>query len=557
MMQDSQDFVSGAPLTADICIVGGGAVGIALALTLKDAGRDVIVLEAGGLQREEEVQALYQGTVADPRLHRPIDTYRERGLGGTTTVWSGRCMPYDPIDFEKRAWVQESGWPISYDSVARYYPRANKLCEAGAFAYSAASAFREPIRPMIRGFAGEAFTTELLERFSPPTNFGQRYRERLVSAANVRIILHASVTEIQLNAEGSSVAALEVRTPSGAILPVKAKEYVLAAGGLESTRLLLASRAVQRNGIGNAHDVLGRYYMCHLAGTIGSFHASAGRGAVWNGYEIADDGTYCRRRLALLPQAQREHRIGNFIARLHHPRIADPAHGSGVLSALHLGQAMVPKRFRLRLEGKQMGLREAAHHGGNVLRDAPAIVSFASRMVVNRGLAGRKYPSVVIQARSNRYSLDFHGEQEPNPHSRVTLTSDVDALGMPRLAVDWRYTKLDLDTVATSLKLFAEDVQRSGCGAFDYHPDEVESEMTRYGAYAGHHIGTARMGDDPKRSVVDADCRVHGVQNLYVAGAAVFSTSSQANPTLMAVALALRLADRLNARPAGVAELSA
>jgi choline dehydrogenase-like flavoprotein len=169
-------------------------------------------------------------------------------------------------------------------------------------------------------------------------------------------------------------------------------------------------------------------------------------------------------------------------------------------------------------------------------------------MLVRRRLAARKYPSVVVRARNDRYSLDFHAEQEPNALSQVRLGSELDPLGMPRLEVDWRYTSKDVETVATSLKLFADEVLTSGCGTFTYNPDEVESEMTRYGAYAGHHIGTARMGDDPKRSVVDADCRVHGMNNLYVAGSAVFPTSSQANPTLTAVALALRLADKLEAR---------
>jgi choline dehydrogenase-like flavoprotein len=548
MLQDSQEFVSKAPLLADVCIVGAGAVGIALALALKDAGRDVILLEAGGPQHEAEAQAFYRGAVVDPLRHRPLDQFRERRLGGTTTVWSGRCMPFDPIDFEAREWMQESGWPIAYEAVARYYPQANKLCEAGAFAYTAKSAFPEPIRPMIRGYDGEAFTTELLERFSLPTDFGQRYRERLANAANVKLILHASVADISLDESGTTVVALDARTRSGDSFSVQAKQFVLAAGGLESTRLLLASRRVQRNGIGNEHDVLGRYYMCHLAGTMGSFHPSAGRDAVWNGYEIAADGTYCRRRLALLAHAQREHRIGNFIARLHHPRIADPAHGSGVLSALHLGKGGIAPQYRLRLEESKMELGEFARHAMNVVRGAPDIARFAAHMLVRRRLAARKYPSVVIRARSNRYSLDFHAEQEPNPLSRVRLGSELDPVGMPRLEVDWRYTSKDVETVATSLKLFAAEVRASGCGTFAYHPDEVEREMTRYGAYAGHHIGTARMGDDPKRSVVDADCRVHGMNNLSVAGSAVFPTSSQANPTLTAVALALRLADRLKAR---------
>ncbi|MFY2628654.1 GMC family oxidoreductase, partial [Achromobacter dolens] len=166
-------------------------------------------------------------------------------------------------------------------------------------------------------------------------------------------------------------------------------------------------------------------------------------------------------------------------------------------------------------------------------------------MLTERKLAARKFPSIIVHPRNRRYSLDFHAEQEPNPDSRVTLGNDVDALGMRRLHIDWRYTPRDVATVQTALAALAEALAASGVGRFDYDPGQVEAEMTRYGAYGGHHIGTARMGNDPRDSVVNADCRVHETPNLYVAGSAVFPTSGQANPTLTIVALALRLADHL------------
>jgi choline dehydrogenase-like flavoprotein len=169
-------------------------------------------------------------------------------------------------------------------------------------------------------------------------------------------------------------------------------------------------------------------------------------------------------------------------------------------------------------------------------------------MVNDRFLAERKFPSIVVKSKTNVFSLDFHAEQIPNPQSRITLTSTRDALGLPRLNVDWRYTPDDVRTVSTSMALLARDVEASGVGRLSYEPESVEREMTRYGAYGGHHIGTTRMGVDPRTSVVDRDCRVHGVDNLYIAGASVFPTSSQANPTLTVVALALRLASHLTLR---------
>ena len=548
VIRSANDLTQPATLSADVCIVGAGAVGIALALALAGKGRRVVLVEAGGERHDAAAQAFYQGTVVDPALHSPLSDYRERRLGGTTTIWGGRCMPLDAIDFERRDWIPDSGWPIGPDALAPWYPAANALCEAGAFAYTAAQALAPDSRPMIAGFVGDAYSTDRLERFSCPTDFGKRYRDRLAAAPTLDLLLNAAVTDITLGPDGQHVEGVAVRNDAGVAISVVADDVVIAAGGLETARLLLASDGVHANGIGNHHDVLGRYYMSHLAGTIGRFRATGGPGAVWHGYDVAADGTYCRRRLALSAGAQRDHRIGNFVARLHHPRIADARHGTGPLSALYLGQALVPKQYRARLAGEgHAGAGNLLRHVWNVARDPIGVARFGGGLLLDRRFAARKFPSVVVTPRSGDYSLDFHAEQLPNRDSRVRLGDDRDAYGMRRLVADWRYGAGDVATVRTALDLLARDLERSGCGRFDYDADAVETEMVRFGAYPGHHIGTARMGDDPRTSMVDADCRVHGVANLHLAGASVFPTSSQANPTLTAVALALRLADRLGA----------
>jgi choline dehydrogenase-like flavoprotein len=549
MISDAQDAVEGQQLTADICIVGAGAAGIAMALQFVNSKFDVLLLESGGLDAEPQTQALYQGTVADPRLHSPPDRYRERRFGGTTTIWGGRCMPFNPIDFESRAYVPNSGWPIPYESVAAFYPDANRLCEAGEFIYDARHALPGVDRPMIEGFEGKYFSSDTLERFSCPTDFGWRYGKKLRDAANVRVLLHANVTAIQLDAPGRRVEALTVRTLTGKRFFVRATHFVLATGGLEVARLMLASRDVQPNGVGNDHDLVGRYYMCHLAGTIGSIKLSGAVDSVHHGYLLSDEGIYCRRRLALKPEMQREHQVGNFVGRLHHPRITDPMHRNAILSALYLGKNFISYEYGKRLHGEERQTwPQWARHVGNVAGRPWDLAAFGWHMLRDRKFADRKFPSIIIKSRANLYSLDFHAEQQPNFSSRLSLTDDTDALGMPRLKVDWRYTAGDVDTVLRSLQLLREDFQRSQLGAFDYDPSTVEFEMTRYGAYGGHHIGTARMGSDPKSSVVDADCRVHGVANLFVNGAATFPTSSQANPTLTLVALSLRMAEHLKTR---------
>jgi hypothetical protein len=332
-------------------------------------------------------------------------------------------------------------------------------------------------------------------------------------------------------------------------LNIKAKDFVLAAGGIEVARLLLANRDVHANGIGNSHDMVGRYYMCHLAGTIGTITFNRPVSQVWHGYDVSDDGVYCRRRLALKPEVQRAQGIGNFIARLHHPRITLPEHKNPVLSLLYLAKPLIPYEYGKRLYGEEgTPLMTWLRHLRNVMSGPFDAAGFAWHMLRDRRLAERKFPSIIIKPKAPLFSLDFHAEQEPNPLSRITLANDVDALNVHRVNVDWRYTGGDVTTVSKAIQLLASDIAGSDAGKFDYDPASIEFEMTRYGAYGGHHIGTTRMGSDERKSVVDSDCRVHGVSNLYVSSASVFPTSSQANPTLTIVAMACRLANHLRSQ---------
>ncbi|HEV2271002.1 MAG TPA: GMC family oxidoreductase [Steroidobacteraceae bacterium] len=546
MIDDALELRDTQALEADVCIVGAGAAGITLALELADSGIDVLLLESGGLKAERDTQQLYEGAVADERLHSPPHRFRQRRFGGSTTVWGGRCVPLDPIDFEAREYIPYSGWPIGRDALLPFYPRANELCEAGAFVYRAGEALRGPLRPMIAGFESAHFTSDGLERFSCPTDFGARHAARLRAAHSVRVLLHANVTEVRLLPGGQAVESLLVRTLRGTRLTVRASRFVLATGGLEIARLLLSNRNVMPRGIGNEHDVVGRYYMCHIAGAVGRMEFRAAGAGVWHGYDRTAEGIYCRRRLALTPETQRRLRIGNFIARLHHPRITDPAHRTAVLSALQLAKGLISYEYGKRLHGEErMRAGTWLRHVRNVAAAPHEVMAFGVHMLRDRFLASRKFPSIIVRSSGGYYSLDFHAEQEPNPASRITLTEERDALGVPRLRVDWRYTAGDVRTVQTAVRLLAEDIRSSGVGKFDCDPQSIEREILHYGAYGGHHLGTARMGTDLRTSVVDPNCRVHGIRNLYIAGGAVFPTSSQANPTLTIVALAMRLAAHL------------
>ena len=460
-------------------------------------------------------------------------------------------MPYDPIDFESRAAVPFSGWPIGYDDVLPFYPRANALLEAGRFEYDAERAFDPPVPPLIKGFVSDRVRTNGLERFSCPTNFAVRYGKRLRLSASVRVILGANCTGINLRPDGTSVRDLSVATLEGNRFSVAAQSVILAVGGLETARLLLSSRDVAPGGVGNHHDVVGRFYMCHIAGAVGTLTVNGPTADVRHGYEVSPEGIYCRRRLSLTADEQRRLGVANMVARLHFSRITDPAHRNGVLSGLFLARPLIPYEYGKRLSGgSPVTVGTYLRHLRNVVSHPWEATAFLAHWIAKRTLAERKYPSVILRNRTNRFSLEVHAEQQPLATSRVSLSDKVDALGMPKIRVDWRYCGADIDSVRRTLDVFAEEFARSGVARYEYDPATLEEDLIRFGAYGGHHTGTARMGTDVRTSVVDANCRVHGVSNLFVAGSAVFPTSSQANPTLTIVAMALRLARHVAARTA-------
>jgi choline dehydrogenase-like flavoprotein len=545
MISNLNNLPSGSTIEADVCIVGAGAAGVSLALSLSGRGLKILLLESGFEFADDKTQDLYAGEVADEKLHSPPDKYRQRRFGGSTTIWGGRCMPFDPIDFEPREYIPQSGWPISYQDLAPYYQQANKLLEAGVYEYDADKVFDEEQQAAIKGFKSDILKTNNLERFSCPTNVGDRYKQRVVLAKDVDVLLGANCTGIRLNQAGNHVNQLDIASLEGIKASVVAKKVILATGGIETTRLLLASNDICKNGIGNEHDLVGRYYQCHIAGNLGKLTVLGATSNVRHGYEVSPEGIYCRRRFALTADTQKKIGAGNMVARLHFPKIVDPSHKIGVLSGLFLAKNFISYEYGKRLKDGQSSLSIYLKHFANIILDPIDTIKFLHHWITKRTLAKRKFPSVILSNKTNQFTFEIHSEQYPNPNSRITLISDTDIFGMPKVKVDWQYLPEDIESVRRSLKVFVQEINQSGLATFEFNDDQLEEDLTRFGAYGGHHIGTTRMGTSPENSVVDADCKLHNIDNLYIASASVFPTSSQANPTLTIVAMSLRLADHI------------
>jgi len=536
------DFKAGAR-EIDVCIVGGGAAGLTLADALRGSGLTVLVLEAGGLKQTAAAQDPYRGEVADPAVHPWLEHFRVRAIGGASRAWGGRCLPFDPIDFEDRPWVPGPGWPIDLQSLTDDYQAAQVAAEAGAFDYDPATALPGAQAELAPGLDGPDIVTRL-ERFSRPTNFWMRFGETLAKDPLVHVLMDAPTLAIRLTADGGGVDHLEVRSPDGTVTPVRARHYVIAAGGLESVRLLLASDDIRPGGVGGDSGHLGRYYMSHLAATAGRVVFSDPAHVAFD-YALDAAGVYVRRRLTLTAAAQRRTGCMNIAFRTHLPNPADPAHGDAILSAMYLVKDLVLYEYSRKLREQRPTPGLIARHLGNVARNPWALARFSRRWVEKRVLADRKLPSVVLGSPSGEYALEFHAEQAPNPDSRLTLSEARDQLGQRRLRVDWRMTEQDASSLQTAYGVLAAELARTRTGILHYHPDEVAARARAEGAYGGHHIGAARMSASPREGVVDSQCRVHGVGNLHMASAAVFPSSGQANPTLTLLALTHRLAVRL------------
>jgi choline dehydrogenase-like flavoprotein len=541
-------------IEAGLVIVGGGAAGITLALELADAGIDIVLVEAGGDDFDKGAQDLYRAQSVSPETHGPGEMYRRRQLGGSTAVWGGRCIPFDPIDFEERAWMPAARWPIGHDDVARHYPRAMALAEAGRAEFDAAAA--DPAAPaaIVPGVIGADAITDRIERFSHPTHFGAWYRRRLDAARAIRVLTHAPVAQIRVTPDGTRAAGVRIALPGGRTLSIDAPRVVVAAGGIETARLLLASDEVRPAGLGNEHDLVGRYYQCHIEGELGTIAFHAAPRDVRMDYFRSHDGIYCRRYIWLSPAAQRRERLAGLVLRPAHRGIVDPAHRDPVLSAMYLAKSMIVPEYARKMTALEHDARRAlgdssarfhAAHLRNVVLGAPRLAGFALDWTRRRILARRKLPSVVLTDRAGVYPLDLNGEQEPHRDSRVMLGDQRDPLGMRRTVIDWRLTAADRARMVAGVRLLAGAFAAGDAATITLTDAEVERWAARPIPVGGHHIGTARMAATARDGVCDANAELFATRGVYIAGAAAFATSSFANPTLTLLALTLRLAERL------------
>lgn len=513
---------------ADVCIVGAGAAGLTLAAALGSSGRDVCVLEAGGFAPDRETQSLYDlENVGYPlREHHMA---RARYFGGTCNLWAGRAMKLARTDVRGRPWLDDAPWPLRYEELDEFYAKAGRILrlpDQGSGAFDGAS---EDERLL---FGGNDLAPNVALWARKPLRFGRAYRSQF-RRRGLRLYLHANATEIVLDDAGQCVECVVARSLSGKEVRFRARSFVLAAGGLENARLLLVSKGKHPAGIGNQHDLVGRFYMDHprvvygrvklarpvrLPTVLGSVVSNGKKqlGIAFSEETQRREGllnTYSSLEVQLSTVAEERYRTSIGVAKV----LLRKGHAGGRFDWSAMGFADVKDMIYL------LTPKEIVPHS-----------VYRSYAVLRKRLFGDSVSGML--------TVVNYCEQLPDPESRVYLSHERDRLGMNKLALKWKVGSDERRSVVRLHQLLDEQLRRTGIGRVESDPEQIGHLVF---TDASHHMGTTRMSSDPKRGVVDPDCRVHGVANLYIAGSSVFPNTGNANPTWTIVALALRLAEHL------------
>lgn len=535
------DSSGAGEFSADLVIIGAGAAGITLARQFANTGTSVLLLESGGLERDEAQQDLYKGSL--PGLQAlPLDVSRLRYFGGSTNHWAGWTRPLEPEDFASRKDWPASGWPISRSTLDAYYPAAAKLAELGPTAFDDLAFWqRQKGGALLKALPlqTDRLRTALFQ-VSPPTRFGERYRQELAAASNIKVLLGANVLELLpdklAKGSGKRVAGLVATTDAGRHINISGKQFVLAVGGIETPRILLSSTQMHANGAGNEHDLVGRYFQDHpwlTTSAVVRYGSASALSANWPLYFDTTALAGAKLFAALTPNPARaiEAGIGGFRLWLQPTTVSTQGMDALRQTYAELSAGKLPDHL-----GEQVG---------SVLADWDVIAN----SVYKTAFKTHKDLLEVDTGKILGMAIDLNLEQRPRFDSRVTLGKAVDRFGIRRVVVDWRLGDEDRRTATTALQWAAEAFGQIGLGRTRIKLD-LQNGKTWPNDMTGssHHMGTARMAATSEKGVVNADGRVHSVDNLYIAGSAVFPTSGYANPTLTIVALALRLADHLKSR---------
>lgn len=529
------DFNAGTPLPAqpEVVVLGAGAVGIVTAVSLARRGVKVLLCESGGRSVEQASQTLNDAVVAG-RPHTGVAEGRARLLGGTTTLWGGQLIAFRDIDFQARDWLGLKGWPIDRAALSKHYEAVSALLGLAIHTDDDTNVWKA------LGLPRPDFGKDIefvLTRWLKETNLARVFARDIANNPNLTVLLHATATGFEPTADGSGIAAATLRAPSGRTERIAAEQFVVSTGTIEASRLMLAAAQARPELPWAGNPWVGAAFQDHLDLRVGAV-TPIDKKKFGNAFDnIFLKGFKYNPKIVLARSVQEELKITNV--------------GGVFIFESSLTEHL--SNLKIFLKAMRNGALP------------PNLKSMPSHL---SALAKIWWPLVLRYVKDNRalnpadlgISLRLHSEQKPLASSRITLDPErVDANGVPLVVLDWQVDGVEIEAMAALCERLGPELERQGMATLtvDRRIAARDRSILAEARDTNHHCGGLQMAASAADGVVDADLRVFGTTNLYIAGAAVYPSSSFANPTFTAMALGLRLVDRLTETPAVAAELAA
>ncbi len=526
MIVDGRGVPNASQIDTDICVIGAGPAGLSLALEFASAAStNVVIIETGAMEFDPSEQDLATAEVVG-HTYFPVHETRIRMFGGSTISWGGIVAPLDPIDFEKRSWVPHSGWPISRTDLDPHYARAFALCEVDPEGSDSSTADLDEADEM----HPTSDTVWDAIWFSAPARFGKMYEGAIRASRNVTTYLHSTALKLHVNDGGNHIESLEVGTRGAHRFHVRARRFVLAGGGIENARLLMTSNDVIPEGIGNQHDLVGRFFQEHPR--VFNRYALDGDSTGLAHFVTGAAGTLRFSRLGLSEGVQRREELLNFITNL---------------SFGYAGQETPQfEAIRRVVNASRKPWSDSPYYqdtggGPNRVRWEDVKISMVKPHRTVQSLIG----AALRPAGMRRWlSIGCSVEQPPRPDNRIVLSGDKDRFGIPKAELRWTLSEAEERTYRRGMEIVLNAIETYDPGIASRRYDDPDPWPSKaIGTW--HHAGTTRMSSSPTEGVVDEDLRVHGVDNLFITGSSVFPASGATAPTLTTIALSVRLADHL------------
>jgi choline dehydrogenase-like flavoprotein len=538
----------------ELCIIGAGPAGMILAMEFAKLNpeKSILLLDFGSKNQPIKNSLDESIIINNPTNHYGPYFCTNKGLGGTSATWGGRCVMYDEVDFLSRPILNEGcTWNKTlFDELTGFVTTAAVYFECGDGDFMLSENNAHSISSIAEGFKEGHFTDKKIEKWSMPTRFGMRYENEIHEAKNITFLEGWEARDFIVSQEGAEVKCLQIRSVQDSqTRNIYAKKFVIAAGAQESTRLLLRNRQLFASN-DFIDSTLGKYYQSHVSGKIASVQFYGNPHKTNYGFLRDANGVYLRRRFQMQTDVIVQHNLLNAAIWLDNPVYSNPNHKSGSMSLMYLimlvpflGKKLAPPAISDSIT--KGGGGKIHQHIWNVLKDFPSSFSTTISIFIKRYLLGRKLPGVFLYNKNNIYSLHFHAEQQPLVDNRMELGDDNETL-----KIFYKISDEDVDSVIKTHELLDKWLKKIGCGklTYFYPTNELKKEILNMSKDGIHQSGTTRIASTNKDGVVDENLQVFGLNNLFVCSSSVFPVSGQANPTFFLGTFAVRLAHHLTSR---------